>query len=133
MIAVEHARPSRMGLITLAVLLAIGVAIAYVLIGLNVLAVGSLTTVEKPAAIIFTAAASYLLGGLLIGLRRRALWVVGAMINALVMVVFFVTYQNRPDVIMSPGGLATKTAQLLLEVSLVYLLIAGRHHRHAHS
>jgi hypothetical protein len=55
------------------------------------------------------------------------------MINALVMVVFFVTYQNRPDVIMSPGGLATKTAQLLLEVSLVYLLIAGRHHRHAHS
>lgn len=123
---VEHNYTPRMRMIGLAVTLAIGVAVAYALIGLNVVAVGSLTAVEKPAVIIFTAAGSYLLGGLLILLRRRWLWTVGAVINALVMVSFFVAYQDRPDVIVSVGGVVTKTLQLLLEGSLIFLLMTGR-------
>jgi len=42
----------------------------------------------------------------------------------LVLLFFFQMYQNRPIVIFSPGGLATKIAQLLLEVSLIYLISA---------
>ena len=45
------------------------------------------------------------------------------MINALVILFFVMAYQNRPTVMFSPGGLATKAAQLLLEVSLLYLII----------
>jgi hypothetical protein len=69
------------------------------------------------------AAGSYLLGGLLILVHSRWLWIVGAVINALVILFFVMAYQNRPTVMFSPGGLATKAAQLLLEVSLLYLII----------
>ncbi len=130
MIVVEQRRPVHNVMLTLAVLLAFGVAVAYVLIGTNMLSVGSLTPAEKPAAIIYAAAGSYVVGGLLIMLRRRALWVVGAVINALVMLAFFMAYQERLDVVVSPGGLITKITQLLLEANLLYLLITKQHQMH---
>lgn len=69
-------------------------------------------------------AGCYFLGGLLILLRRRGLLIFGLAMNTLVLLFFFQMYQARPAVIFSPGGLMTKAAQLLLEVSLLYVIIA---------
>ena len=54
-----------------AVSLAIFSAIAYVLIAFNILGVGDLQIAEDGGAIVYVAAGSYLLGGLLILVRRR--------------------------------------------------------------
>jgi hypothetical protein len=108
----------------IAVGLALLAALTYVLMQMNVLGVGDLATAEKPAGIIYAAAGGYVLGGLLILLRRRWLWVVGAVINGLVIMAFLNFYQERPSVLFSPGGVASKTAQLLLELGLVYLIIS---------
>jgi hypothetical protein len=66
-----------------------------------------------------------LIGGLLILLRRRWLWIIGAVINALVILFFVQLYQNRSVVLFSPGGLVSKAAQLLLEATLLYLIAAS--------
>lgn len=108
----------------IAVGLALLAALTYVLMQVNVLGVGDLATAEKPAGIIYAAAGGYVLGGLLILLRRRWLWVLGAVINGLVIMAFLNFYQERPSVLFSPGGVASKTAQLLLELGLVYLIIS---------
>src|SRR5688572_1066207 len=98
----------RVRVLQLSVVLAVIAAASYVLIGRHVLAVGDLQTTEQPATIIYVAAGSYLLGGLLILLRRRWLWMVGAVINALVMLFFVTAYLDRPAVLFSPGGLLSK-------------------------
>src|SRR5919206_4041765 len=108
MIAVEKRHANRPGVIWLAIALAAIAALSYVLIGLHVLAVGDLQTDERPATIIYVAAGCYLLGGLLIVLRRRWLWIAGAASNAMVMLFFFSAYLERPAVLFSPGGLGTK-------------------------
>lgn len=126
MIAPKKEPTTLMRVMWLAVVLAGLAAVAYVLIGRNLLAVGDLQTTDRPTALIYVAAGSYLLGGLLILLRHRWLWTVGAVINALVMLVFFSAYLDRPTVLFSPGGLLSKTAQLLLEGSLIYLILNGR-------
>ena len=112
----------------LAVALALLAALSYLLIQFGILGVGDLQTAEGPAVIVYVAAGCYLLGGLLILLHRRWLWITGAVINAFVILFFVMAYANRPSVMFSPGGLVTKAAQLLLEVSLLYLIIAGWHH-----
>lgn len=73
-------------------MLALVVAGCYALIGTHLLDVGDLAAAEQPAPIIFTAAGCYVLGGLLILLRRRWLLIVGASINALVMPAFVSAY-----------------------------------------
>ena len=113
----------RVRVLRLSVALAAIAVASYVLIGQHVLAVGDLQTAEQPGTIIYVAAGSYLLGGLLILLRRRWLWMIGAAINALVMLFFVTAYLDRPAVLFSPGGLVSKAAQLLLEVGLIYLII----------
>jgi hypothetical protein len=89
----------------LAVTLAVLAAIVYVLIAFNILGVGDLQMDERSPAIIYVAAGCYLLGGLLILVRRRWLLIFGAGINALVILFFFRIYQDRPQVVFSPGGL----------------------------
>ena len=98
-------------------------ALAYLLIGAQVLAVGDLQPADAPPAIIYVCSGCYLLGGLLILLQRRALWIAGAVINAVVVLIFFSAYAARPTVLFSPGGLLTKAAQLLLEMGLLYLIV----------
>jgi hypothetical protein len=123
MITLDKGQTNRVRVTWLAVALALLAALAYVLIGFHILAVGDLQTADRPDTIIYVAAGSYLLGGLLILLRRRWLWIVGASINALVMFVFFSAYLERAAVLFSPGALITKAAQLLLEVGLIYLIV----------
>jgi hypothetical protein len=108
------------GAMWVAMALTIMAAIAYVMIEVGVLAVGPTT---GPAGIVYTAAGSYLLGGLLILMRRRWLWMIGAGINALVIVFFVSAYQGQPAIFFSPGGLATKATQVLLEACLIYLIV----------
>jgi hypothetical protein len=125
---------TRRGLVTwLAVGLAMLAALSYLLIQLGVLGAGDLQSAEGPSAIVFVAAGCYLLGGLLILVRLRWLWIVGAAINALVMLFFFMAYSGRPAVLVSPGGLSTKAAQLLLEVCLLYLIVSAWPGRQDHS
>lgn len=113
-------RPTRA--LWIAVALALVAAISYVLMALNILGVGDLQMDEKPAAIIYVAAACYLLGGLLILLRNRWLLLFGAFINAMVVLFFVNLYQDRPAVMFSPGGLVSKIAQILLEGALLYII-----------
>ncbi|MEZ4669293.1 MAG: hypothetical protein R3E39_15415 [Anaerolineae bacterium] len=115
----------RVRVLWLAVILALAAALAYILIALKVLAVGDLQTTEGPPAIVLVAAGSYVVGGLLIVAGRRWLWILGAIINALVILFFFRMYQDRPSVMFSPGGLISKAAQLLLEASLIYLIVVS--------
>ena len=120
--AVQQTHTNRVRVMWLAVALALIAALSYIMIQLGMLGVGDLQPAEGSAAIVYVAAGSYLLGGLLILVRSRWLWTVGAVINALVILFFVMAYQNRPAVMFSPGGLATKAAELLLEVSLLYLI-----------
>ena len=108
----------------LAVGLALAAALTYVLMALNVLGVGDLAAAEKPAGIVYAAAGGYVLGGLLILLRRRWLWVIGALINGMVLLAFFNFYAERPSVLLSPGGLTSKAAQILLELVLLALIFS---------
>jgi hypothetical protein len=110
----------------LAVALALATAAAYVLTGLGVLGTGDVAAEEAPAGIPYVAAACYAAGGLLVLLRWRWLWIVGAVINGLVMLFFFSGYASRPAVLMSPGGLVTKAAEILLELCLLYLIATYR-------
>ena len=115
-------RSDHMRITWLAVGLAIFTALTYVLIALNALIVGDQQVARDGGAIIYVAASCYLLGGLLILLRNRWLLLFGAFINALVIFFFFSMYQSRSEVMLSPGGLVSKIAQILLEVALVYVL-----------
>lgn len=110
--------------LALAVALALIAGIAYFLIDLDILAVGNLLPSEEPGSIIYIAAGCYLFGGLFILARRRWLWIFGAIMNGMVILFFFQMYHNRPEVLTSPGGLVTKAVQILLEVTLTYLIVS---------
>lgn len=107
-----------------AVALALLTALSYVLIASHILGVGDLQVEKDGGAIIYVAAGCYLLGGLLILLRNRWLLLFGAFLNAMVILFFFNMYQGRPAVMLSPGGLVSKIAQILLEAALLYVIVA---------
>lgn len=103
--------------------LAFLITAAYLLLGFGVLEAGNINTEEAPEFMTYIAAAGYLLGGLLIFTKKRWLWIVGAVINLMVMAIFFSGYADRADVLTSSAGLITKILQVLLEICLVYLII----------
>jgi len=107
------------GLLTLALL----AALVYFLMGAGVLQPGDLQADDAPAGIAYFAGACYVVGGLLILARKRWLWVIGAVVNALVIVGFIAAYATRPGVLFCAPGLATKVAQILLEIGLIYLIV----------
>jgi hypothetical protein len=117
-----HTNTATMRVMWLAVVLALFAALSYLLIQFSMLSVGDLQTAGAPA-IPLVAAGFYLIGGLMILVQRRWLWIVGAVINAFVILIFLMAYLNRPLVMFSAGGLATKIAQLPLEGCLLYLII----------
>jgi hypothetical protein len=122
---IQSANNNHVRILWLAVALALIAALAYILMAQNLLGVGDLQKDDAPPGIVYIAAGGYLLGGPLILIRRRWLWVIGAVINALVMLLFFSMYQDRPAVMFSPGGITTKVPQLLLEATLIYLIVAN--------
>lgn len=119
------ARASRTGerLVWASICLALLVSIGYLLIARQRLGVGSLKLEPGSEVIPYVAATGYLVGGLLIPLRRRWLWIAGAVINALVMWMFFSMHSAEPDVLLSAGGLSTKILQAALEIALIALIV----------
>jgi len=104
--------------------LAMATAIAYVLIFTHVLSIGNYDWANAPAGIGYAALGGYLLGGLLILVRQRWLWVIGLLINSLVIFAFFSMHQAEPELILSAGGLVSKILQILLELVLIYIIFA---------
>jgi hypothetical protein len=98
-------------------------AVFYELLGAHIITAASLTGTPATQIIIFVAGGCYILGGLLILLKKRWLWIVGLVMNTLVLVVFFTMYSQNPAVIFSLPGLGTKIPQVLLEAGLIYLII----------
>jgi hypothetical protein len=104
--------------------LAFTAAVIYVLVGTDVVSIPTLGADQAPVAIWFFAAGGYFAGGVLILWRRRWLWTVGLVANSLVMSIFFLAYRQQPEMLLSMAGLATKTAQAILEAGLIYLVAA---------
>jgi hypothetical protein len=97
-------------------------AMVYFLMGANVITVPGINSDNAPAGIVYAAGGGYVLGALLILLRKRWLWVTGLVINTLVVVVFYSMYNQNPDIMFSLAGLGTKIAQILLEVGLILII-----------
>ena len=104
--------------------LALATAAAYALIIWHVLPIGDYDWADAPAFIGYAAIIGYLLGGLLILVRQRWLWIIGLLINALVMFAYFSMHQAEPNLLLSAGGLVSKILQIVLEVTLIYLIFA---------
>ena len=123
--AVRPATRAAAGSLTLrlAVLCAWLAAGAYLLLAAGVLGTGGYQAEPGGEGIVLAAAVAYAVGGLLVLARRRWLWIVGAVVNALVIVMFFSAYAGDPSILLSGGGLATKGAQLPLEAALLALIL----------
>jgi hypothetical protein len=96
-------------------------AVFYILLASHIVTV-PLDDQGKYQAIVYVAGGCYALGGLLILAQKRWLWIVGLVMNTLVMAFFFIRYINNPAVIVSLPGLGTKIPQIILEVGLIYLI-----------
>ena len=101
-------------------------AIAYTLMGVGLLQAGGLTGGETMPAFYYVIPGGYVVGGLLVLLRKRWLLLTGATVNAFTILVFYTAYAARPDVMLSAPGLITKIAQVLLEIGLIYLIATYR-------
>ena len=104
--------------------LAVATAAAYALIFWHALPIGDYDWADAPAFIGYAALGGYLLGGLLILLRQRWMWIIGLLINSLVLFIFFSMYRADPSVVLSAGGLVSKGLQILLELALIYIIFA---------
>jgi hypothetical protein len=108
------------------VALAMTAALGYMLMGIGVIHPRDLIAEDAPPAIVWVMAGCYIVGGLLIFLKKRRLWITGTAINAFVVVMFMLMYAARPSVIFSAPGLITKIAQILLEIGLIYLIVKSK-------
>lgn len=112
--------------ILICLLMAVLAGVFYLLIGIEVVRVPVLSPEEAPPVMAFIAGGCYILGGLLIVLRRRWLWIIGLVMNTMVMVIFFLIYSQKPEIILSFPGLATKIPEILLEFGLIYIITSFR-------
>jgi len=104
--------------------LALVSALTYVLLILGVLKAGEMMTPEGGVpAYFYIVPAGYVVGGLLILPKKRWLWMIGATINAIPIVVFYAAYAERLDIMLGAAGLIAKTSQILLEIGLIYLIV----------
>jgi len=115
-------------LIITCTVLAFVAALVYFLTGAAILQPGNLQTDDAPEFMAYAAGACYIAGGLIILLRRRRLWITGAILNAGVIALFFAFYSQRPDVFLSIPGMLTKATQVLLEAGLIYLIVKSKPH-----
>jgi hypothetical protein len=106
--------------------LAVIAAVFYILLGVGVVSAGDVSDVNAPPGIAYVAAAGYIIGGCLILLKKRGLWITGFVINSLVIIIFFTMHASRPWILSSVPGLATKLAQILLEAGLIYLILKAK-------
>jgi hypothetical protein len=106
--------------------LALIAALGYFLMDIGVIHPGDLTGESAPPGFDWIMMGGYAVGGMLIFWKKRWLWIAGAAINALVVVMFIIMYLDQSDVMFSAPGLITKIAQILLEIGLVYLIVKSK-------
>ena len=106
--------------------LALAAGVVYALIGQKVLAIGNVQVPEGDGTTFFyLAALAYFIAASLMPVRNRWLWLAGGVMNSLVIVFYVQTNLNRPDLLLSPGGLISKAVEVGLELVLVYLIGFG--------
>ena len=113
-------------LMTACFILVLVAALGYGLMGIGVISPGDTGNGNAPPAFEWIMLVGYIVGGLLIFLRKRWLWITGACINAAVILGFIIMYAGKPSVMFSAPGLITKIPQILLEVGLIYLIFRYR-------
>ena len=103
--------------------LALIAALIYVLMARGIMHAGDIVADEGLPAYFYVVPGGYILGGLLILLKKRWLWITGAVINGFGITMFYTAYAARPEIMLSASGLITKIAQILMEIGLIYLIV----------
>lgn len=106
--------------------LALITSLGYFLLGAGVTHAADLTPEDAPPAFAWIAGAFYLIAGLAAFLKPRRIKISLAIINLIPIVVFYIMWGNRPDVLFSVPGLMTKIPQILFEAGLLYLIFEKR-------
>jgi hypothetical protein len=106
--------------------LALVAALGYLLMGVGVISPGDTGTGGGLPGFAWIMLGGYIVGGLLIFLQKRWLWITGVVINGIVVAGFIVMYIGKPSVMFSAPGLMTKIPQILLEAGLIYLLTRAK-------
>jgi hypothetical protein len=106
--------------------LALIAALVYALLIMGVINAGDLSAREDAPGFFVFVPVCYAVGGFLILLKKRWLWIIGAFFNAIPILVFYAFYAARPDITLSVPGLISKIAQVLLEAGLIYLIVTFR-------
>jgi hypothetical protein len=98
-------------------------AVIYILAGAGIISIGLVEEGEAPPFIMYVAGVFYVIFGVLVRINKRWVRLSLAVINGLIILIFYQMWWGNTDVLMSPGGLGTKIAQFLLETGLIYLII----------
>lgn len=116
-------QPATKSIMLLCLALALISALVYVFLILGIMKAGEMAPEGEVPTFFYIVPASYVIGGLLILLKKRRLWIAGAVLNIIPIVVFYAAYAGKPDVMLSAPGLIAKTSQILLEIGLIYLIL----------
>jgi uncharacterized membrane protein len=112
--------------------LALAAALGYFLMGAGVIRAGdpnlsdAASGSDAPWGFDWIAGGFYVVAGLALLLKKRWISIALAVINLIPIVVFYLMWAGRPDIMWSAPGLITKIAQILLEIGLVYLLVKSK-------
>jgi hypothetical protein len=97
-------------------------ALVYFLLIFGAIHAGNISAGEDAPSFFIIVPIFYVVGGLLILVKKRWLLITGAIFNAIPIIGFYAMYAARPDVMWSFPGIASKAAQILLEIGLIYLI-----------
>jgi hypothetical protein len=99
-------------------------ALIYVLMAQGIMHAGDLSPGDEGLPPYFyIVPGGYVLGGLLILVKKRWLWITGAVINGFGVAMFYYAYYAKTEIMLSAPGLITKVAQILMEIGLIYLIV----------
>ena len=111
--------------------MALAAALVYLLMFLDVMHPGDLVTEEGLPAFFLIIPACYAIGGLLALVKKRWIWITGAIINAFTIIIFYTMYSAQPEIMFSAPGLISKIAQAILEAGLIYLAVTYKRQKTA--
>ncbi len=101
-------------------------SIGYFLMGAGVIHAADLTQKDAPPPFAWIAGAFYLAAGLLLFVKKHWIPVALVIINVFPILIFYVMWRSRSDVMFSAPGLITKIAQIMLEIGLIFVLLNTR-------
>jgi len=101
-------------------------ALAYVLMGIGVMSPEDLESGDPTPAFFYIIPTFYVIYGITVLLKKRWLWITVALLNAFTIIMFYVMYVGRTDIMLSAAGLITKIDQILMEMGLIYLIVTHK-------